>query len=128
MFRVEKGKKLYLVLTYPSGHFDFAKGHVEEGEGEHETAFRELVEETGIEDLKFIEGYREEIAYTYKKKGKRSNKLVVFFLGKTETAEVKISHEHRGHFWLPYEEAFNKVTFENAKNLLEKAKKLLGGE
>ena len=63
--------------------------------------------------------------YVYRKKGKLSHKQVMFFLGRTETEEVKISHEHRGHLWLPYGAAHKKVTFDNAKNLLEKAEKVL---
>lgn len=125
VYRIKGKEKLYLVLRYPAGHFDFPKGHMEKGETEHETAVRELLEETGIPDIEFIEGYREEISYIYRKNGERSNKQVVFFLGKTLLKNVKLSHEHHDYFWLPYDAAFNKLTFNNAKNLLKKAKKIL---
>lgn len=130
VFREEKGERLYLVLKYPGGHFDFVKGHVEEGEKEHETATRELLEETGIADITFIEGFREQISYQYKKKisflrRKPSNKQVIFFLGKTELKDVRLSHEHLEYFWLPFDAAYNKVTFDNAKELLEKAERKL---
>ena len=46
LFREEEGTRQFLLLHYPSGHWDLAKGHVEEGETEHETATRELLEET----------------------------------------------------------------------------------
>jgi len=121
----ETKQRYYLILKYPGGHFDFPKGHVEEGESEYQTAVRELVEETGIADIRFVDGFREEIDYTYKKKGKLSNKQVVFFLGKTRLEEVVISHEHHDFYWLPFPEAFNKVTFDNAKNLLKKAEAFL---
>jgi len=126
VFRVENDERLYLVLHYPGGHFDLPKGHVEEGENEYETALRELEEETGIADIKFIDDYRVPISYKYRKKGQPSNKQVIFFLGKTATETVKISHEHLDHFWLPYDAAFNKVTFDNAKNLIKKAERFLG--
>lgn len=125
LFRVKDGTILYLLLHYPSGHWDLPKGHVEKGESEHETAARELLEETGIADINFIKGFREEISYEYKRAKKLSNKQVVFFLAKTELEDIKLSHEHKGFKWLPYGPAFNKLTFDNAKNLLKKAKKFL---
>jgi len=126
LFRVEDGMRQYLVLKYPGGHLDFPKGHVEKGETEHETATRELIEETGIADATYIKGYREEISYSFWHKGKMTHKLVVFFLAKTEMKDVRISHEHLDSYWCDYGEAFNRVTFDNAKNLLKKAEKLLG--
>lgn len=125
LFRERGGKREYLVLKYPGGHFDFVKGHVEGEETEHQTATRELLEETGIADVKYIKGYREEITYVYKKNGEMSNKLVVFFLGKTEMKEVKLSHEHLEFMWMPYEDARQKTTHDNARNLLDKAEKFL---
>lgn len=126
VFREDKRQRLYLILKYPSGHFDFPKGHVEKKDKSmYETALRELREETGISDVEFIDGFEEGISYIYRKKSKPSNKQVVFFLAKTKTKFVKISHEHLGYFWLPYDAAFNKVTFDNAKNLLKKAEGML---
>lgn len=128
IFREQKDKRLYLILHYPGGHFDFPKGHVEKNETEHETATRELLEETGISDVKFVKGFRKEVFYTHKIKGKLSHKQVVFFLGKTELEDIKLSHEHIDSFWLPFNEALNKATFDNAKNLLKKAENLLSSE
>lgn len=125
LFREENSEKLYLILNYLGGHWDFPKGHVEAGENEHQTALRELDEETGIKDVQFIEGFREEVSYKYHRAKKLSNKQVVFFLGKTTTSAVKISHEHHEYKWLPYNAAFNKLTFNNAKDLLKKAKPFL---
>ena len=116
----------YLILHYPGGHFDLPKGHVEETDkDEHATASRELKEETGISEIKFIDGFREPIHYKYRKNGKPSFKQVIFFLAETKTEQVKISFEHKNFFWLTYREAVNKLTFDNAKNLLIKAEKLL---
>ena len=40
-----------LLLQYPQGHWDFPKGHVEQGDVDYKsTAARELAEETGIVD------------------------------------------------------------------------------
>lgn len=131
LFREDQGQKHFLVLHYPGGHWDLVKGHVEEDETEQETATRELLEETGISDLTYVDGFREEISYKYYnghnfKPAKLSNKLVVFFLGKTELEEINLSHEHKDFIWLPYEKAVEKLTFDNAKNLVRKAKEFLG--
>ena len=49
----------FLVLKYPSGHWDFVKGNIEEGEEEEETVKRELFEETGINNLEIHQGFNE---------------------------------------------------------------------
>lgn len=126
LFHEGKTERRYLVLHYPDGHWDLPKGHVEGEETEHETALRELEEETGITDIEFIENYREEISYTFKNKhngGQHTAKTVIYFLARSNEKEVKISHEHQDYKWLPYDAAFNKVSFDNAKNLLRKAEK-----
>lgn len=115
-----------MILHYPGGHFDFPKGHVENNEEEIETATRELEEETGITDIKIIPGYREAMSYKYFRHGKPSNKQVIYFLAETKTEKITISHEHQGSVWLPYDEAMRKLTFANAQQLLEKAKRFLG--
>ena len=125
LFREENSERLFLVLHYPGGHWDLPKGHVEEDETEHETASRELLEETGIADLEFVDGYREEISYQHFPKGKLSNKQVIFFLGKTNLSDIRLSHEHHNFQWLPFEKALAKLTFDNAKNLVKKAKEFL---
>lgn len=113
----------YLLLHYPGGHIDFPKGHVEQGESERQTLRREVLEETGIKDIKLYPNFHELISYKYMNQGKLSNKQVIFFLGETTTKKVTISHEHKNFMWLPFEAALKKTTFKNAKNLLLKAEK-----
>ncbi|MFM7796355.1 MAG: NUDIX domain-containing protein, partial [Candidatus Nitrosotenuis sp.] len=80
LFRNDGGKKLFLLLHYPSGHWDFVKGRIEKDEDEIQAAFRETREETGIKDIKLIEGFKEKIHYTYQHENKLIKKEVVFFL------------------------------------------------
>lgn len=132
IFRMENGRRLYLVLRYPSGHYDFPKGHVEAGESEEDTLRRETEEETGITELSVFP-VRESIRYFYVAKGgERSRrrregrglrifKQVHFYPAETHEKHVRISHEHTGFEWLPYEEAYAKLTFENAKRVLASA-------
>ena len=125
LFRKEETNKKFLLLHYPSGHWDFVKGKMEKGETVHETAIRETREETGITDITFVENFEEWIEYNFKYKGELVQKKVVFFLAETKTEEIKISHEHRGYTWMDYNTAMEKTTFDNAKTVLTKAQKLI---
>jgi 8-oxo-dGTP pyrophosphatase MutT (NUDIX family) len=121
LFRIENGKRLYLILHYEEGHWDFPKGHVEKGEGEHEAAVRETIEETGIGDMDFVAGFRERIEYNYLRDGKKLKKEAIFFLARTETSDVTLSGEHTGFAWLRHEDAAQRITYENSRRVLEKA-------
>ena len=124
IFRKDKEIK-YLLLHYEAGHWDFPKGHVEEKEAELDTIKREVREETSIEDIELVLDFREKIEYYYKLKGELMHKEVVFYLAKTKTEQVRISFEHIGYIWLPYDKAVEKLTFKNAKEILEKANAFL---
>jgi len=115
----------YLLLNYPTGHWDFVKGKIEHGETEHQTAVRETKEETGISDLEFIDGFKENINYNFQYEGELIYKEVVFFLAKTKTETVIVSHEHLSYTWLDYKNAVEKTTYQNAKDILSKANDLL---
>ena len=125
LFRKEESKILFLLLHYPSGHWDFVKGKMEKGESTHQTAIRETKEETGITDITFVENFEEWIQYNFKYQGELVQKKVVFFLAETKTKDVKISHEHSGYTWLDYNSSMEKTTFDNAKTVLTKAERLL---
>ena len=125
LFRKEGSKKLFLLLHYPSGHWDFVKGKMEQGESTHQTAIREAQEETGITDITFVENFEEWIEYNFKYQGELVQKKVVFFLAETKTKEIKISHEHSGYTWMDYNSSMDKTTFDNAKTVLTKAQNLL---
>ena len=111
-----------LLLQYPQGHWDLPKGHVEMTDADHlATVRRELGEETGITEITFIENFVERTAYTYRHKGKRMNKEVFWFLAETEQLDVKISHEHRGHLWLDWEQALAQLTHDETTSVVRKA-------
>ncbi len=125
LFRKEDSKTLFLLLHYPSGHWDFVKGKMEKEESTHETAIRETREETGITDISFIENFEEWIKYDFQYKGELVHKKVVFFLAETKTKEIKISNEHLDFTWMDYNTAMEKTTFDNAKTVLTRAQILL---
>jgi len=121
----EIGDKEFLLLNYPSKHWDFVKGKMEKDETPHETALRETKEETGISDVEFIDGFKEEIEYYFYADNQEIHKKVIFFLGKTKTMDIILSHEHLDFIWLDFDDALEKITYKNAKNLLKKSRKFL---
>jgi len=125
LFRKEDSKILFLLLHYPSGHWDFVKGKMEKGESMHDTAIRETKEETGITDISLLNGFEEWIEYNFQFQGELVHKRVVFFLAETKTKEVLISHEHLNYTWMDYQTAMEKTTFANAKSVLTKSELFL---
>jgi 8-oxo-dGTP pyrophosphatase MutT (NUDIX family) len=124
LFSETDSEKNFLLLNYPSGHWDFVKGNIEDGETLKQTVIREIREETGITDIEFIEGFEDKIEYHYQRNGELVHKEVVFFLAKTKTIDVKISHEHVGFVWLRFDDTLKKLTYKNAKDTMNKIKKL----
>lgn len=120
----ENGEIRYLFLVYEKGYLDFPRGNVERGETELEAAKREVFEETGLK-VDFIPGFRAETSWFYRKDGKLVKKTVVYFLAKTDKKEIKVSWEHKGYEWLTFEEAMEKLKFENTKQILKKANNFL---
>lgn len=125
LYRQMKNHREYLLLHYPSGHFDFAKGHLEDGETEREAAFRELEEETGIRRITWIEGFKYKVDYHFRRSGVLTPKDVVYFLARTTQKKVTLSHEHQGLQWAPFAEAMKIITFKNTRNILEQAEQFL---
>jgi len=125
LFRNDSDKNEFLLLNYPQGHWDFVKGKIERNETSHETALRETNEETGITNIKFVDGFEESVEYDFRFKKEDIHKKVIFFLAKTNEKNIKLSHEHNDYLWLEYNDALKKTTFENAKNVLTKANEFL---
>lgn len=123
----KKDKIFYLLLHYPrnssasKNYWDLPKGHIKKGEKTEDTAKREAEEETGLKDIRILEGFKETIKYFFKFEGKNILKFVTFYLAETKINDVRISDEHIGYQWLPYEEALGQLKFENAKKIIKKA-------
>ena len=108
----------YLSLHYPAGHWDFPKGNIEKNESELQTVKREIKEETGIDDLAIFDDFHKIIKYIYSSHGKTIDKQVSFYLAETKTKKVNLSHEHIGFEWNNFEDSINKLSYKNAKSVL----------
>jgi 8-oxo-dGTP pyrophosphatase MutT (NUDIX family) len=115
----------YLILNYSYGHWDFPKGNMESGESEIETIKREIMEETGIVDIKLIDGFRQQISYRYKKKNKLINKSVIYYIAQTLSNNIHLSFEHVDFSWLKFNDALNRLSFDNSKMVLKNANDFL---
>ena len=114
------GRRLYLVELMQKGHCSLCKGHVENDESEHQTAEREILEETGL-TVRFLDGFRETIEYS---PYDGCMKTVVFFLAEADGTDVTVQEEEvREISWLPFEAALSALTFESDKEKLRKAER-----
>ncbi|SJZ33773.1 bis(5'-nucleosyl)-tetraphosphatase [Anaerorhabdus furcosa] len=120
--RIEE--ELYFVLVQElDGHIGFPKGHLEKGETEIGAAKREIKEETDI-DATFVEGFMEDVEY---EKEMHIMKHVTYFLATYDNQEVSgKENEIMKLFLLPYKQALSKVTYNNSKELLQKAMDYIG--
>lgn len=139
VFREDDGVRKYLLLRYPSGHYEFPRGHVEEGETEEMTLRREVEEETGITNIEiyplrlenrffYAAGVQESARREREGRGRLVFKRTYVFPARAGGAETKLSHEHTDFVWLPYDAALERVTFENAKRLLRRAETFLSAD
>ena len=116
------GMRLYLIEQMQKGHRSICKGHMEKDESEHQTAAREILEETGL-TVKFVEGFREIIEYS---PYENCLKTVVFFLAYTDSMNVVLSQEEiKEIYWLSFDEAMTALTFDSDRATVQKAEQFL---
>ncbi len=120
------GREYLLLRSASGGHWGFPKGRVEPGEDETRAALRELQEEAGI-TVEILPGFREVIRYDFTRGSKGFHKEVVYLLGRARSSEVKLSGEHLDYLWTSYERTRQRLSYENAQELLDKAERFLSG-
>ena len=119
IFTREQNETKFLLIQHKgSGHWSFPKGHVEGNETEHETATREIKEETSL-NVDFIGDFR--VCVTYSPKA-NVTKDVIYFLAKAKSTIFSLQEtEIKTAKWVLADRAINFVTYENDKNILKKA-------
>ena len=125
LFRATAHGPRFLLLDYGK-HWDYPKGHLEDGENAWQAAVRELREETGIKQVDRVGRFERDMHYAFHshKKGPVV-KTVTYFLGRTRAEAVRVSDEHEGYEWLPFDEALERLTFKSARDMLRAAAETL---
>jgi 8-oxo-dGTP pyrophosphatase MutT (NUDIX family) len=125
IFRRGNGIKfLLLKYKFKSEYWDFPRGNIEKGERAEDTARREIEEETGIKDLRFLKNFEQRVKWFYRRNGNLVSKEVIYFLAETEQEKIELSEENVGYEWLSYEEALNRLK-PNSQKVLREAMKFL---
>lgn len=122
---VFKNKTLWLIIK-PSGtdRWQLPKGKIDAGESSEKTATREVKEEGGIY-AKVIQKIGSEQFFFFFE-GNRIFKTVIFYLmeyvsGNPKNHDKEVSES----VFFDFNEALEKLTFKNEKEILKKAKELL---
>jgi bis(5'-nucleosidyl)-tetraphosphatase len=122
LYRCSEGQRLYLVLCHRNGgHWGFPKGHIEPEEDELVAARREITEETGIERLRPLPGFRATSTYRFARGPRSISKSVVYFLAEAETGRVRLSSEHSDAAWLAADDAKRRLTYAEGRRVLDEA-------
>ena len=124
IFNINKKKPEYLLVKYPT-YWGFIRGRVEPGETEELTAFREGLEEAGLNDIIFVPGFREVSSYFFRRGEEIIKKDDVYLLAKTSSWNVKISHEHEDIRWCSYDNALAIIKHKAMRDILTKAQYLI---
>jgi len=112
-----------LLIKDSYGNWGFPKGHVEADESLAEAALRECQEETGLTRLQVVAPLGS--TDWYFRAGKNLvHKFCDYFLleaGPDETAEPQTSEGIRACVWMGFEEALERITYANARQVLSRA-------
>ena len=115
-----ESRNYYLIIKSLNGDVGFPKGHMEIEESELQTAIRELKEETGIE-VSVIPEFRRQIEYPLLLTP-NAIKQSVYFLGKCTSDNILCQESEVAEAeFVSYEDAIERLTFEETKNILRDA-------
>ena len=123
----QKGNEImYLLACERSGYWVFPKGHMEAGESEHDTALREVKEETGL-NVTFVEGFRMLDEHNLAREGRPNTiKQTVYFLAKFENQMfVPQETEISKIALMDYETAMETLQIDSFKQILTQAHRFL---
>lgn len=127
---LENKQREYLLVKGWNREWGFSKGNVERGEDDHEAAKREVKEEVNI-DIDFVDGFKEVSRHDLNLRSlfskKTIKKEVILFLSKVE-GDPKIKKQRSeilDYKWLNFEDAYQILTFQDRKQVLENAEKFI---
>ena len=122
VFRMEDGRPLFLLIRDSYDNWGFPKGHVERDEAPERTALREVEEETGLHGL-LLRDAIETIDWYFRFRKRLIHKVCHFYLMESARAETSPQREEgiTECRWLPVGEALERISYANARGVLERA-------
>ena len=125
----QNGIEIAIIKTSEEGRWQLPKGIVDPGETPDQAALREVSEEAGItcELIEPIDTIEYWFIGSYDGPKKRYHKKVSFFLMKYLSGDVaNHDHEVSEARWVFFDEALKMLVFKNEKDVVEKARTLIG--
>jgi 8-oxo-dGTP diphosphatase len=122
VFRIEDGRPLFLLIRDSYDNWGFPKGHVEQDEAPESAAVREVQEETGLRELRLREPV-ETIDWYFRFRRRLVHKMCHFYLMESCSAATSPQRDEgiTECSWLPLEEALERISYANARAVLERA-------
>lgn len=118
----------YLLIRDSYENWGFPKGHVERSEPPAAAARREVGEETGLLDL-VPRGAVEVIDWYFRFRGRTIHKYCHFFLFESAAGEPvpQVEEGITACVWQPIAAAVATISYDNARNVLERADTMVRG-
>ncbi|MBT8335097.1 MAG: NUDIX hydrolase [Gemmatimonadetes bacterium] len=120
------GEQHVLIIRDPYDNWGLPKGHLERGEDERAAARREVHEETGLAvnevgaELGCIDWY-------FRVDGHSVHKFCTFFLMRAPRGDAtpEVAEGITECVWLPLDQAIRRLTYDNARAMLQRAADVL---
>lgn len=122
VYRMHDDGPHFLLIRDPYENWGLPKGHLEGGETPLEAAVREVMEETGLNELRVI-GQLPTIDWYFRDHGKLVHKFCHFFLIECCTGEPtpQLDEGISECVWRALQDALTTVTYANAREVLRAA-------
>ena len=111
-----------LLIRDRYSHWGFPKGHVEGDETAADAALREVEEETGLTQLR-LESRLQTIDWYFRFRGRLIHKFCHFYLIESPDGETcpQLEEGITECVWLPLPEALSSISYDNAREVLQRA-------